>query len=455
MDVSGKYYALKLRRALLRFFGRIVHCRTIRHHRDTRILVVLHLFYMPAWVEIQEYLKNLSPYKYSLIVTCMNGFYDENTLSRIRQFKKDTTIIRCDNVGWDVLPFITALHSVELSDYDIVFKLQSKGTKRLETFLYGQYFRTRDWFLNLFEGCIGPFTVHTTIANLLDTKKKIGLVAAENLIVEDPVHKRHMVEQALTELSLPIPKDYRFVAGTCFAIRANLLKSIKELDIDAEKFNSKGFSFAHRMERILCFPPLWEGLKMKGPTVLAIRRSLWFIRPYAWWWRKYNGARMLKDPRVHIDDAFAFTCIEPRLIKSWDFTDIKVGDIKRKLFPNEDTIVSLGETLPYKYLVTRDPAVYQEYCEYNRTVWNSNDMSQERFDALIHSLETEGENAAKNIVLLEDNLIFDGQHRCCWLLYTKGPDYMINALRIQEYLPTRWSEIINSLQYRIRGYKQF
>ncbi len=455
MDASGKYYAHSFGRALLRFCGRIVHFRLVRRHKDTRILVILHLFYMPSWVEIREYLKNLSPYNYSLIVTCMEGFYEEDTLSQVQQFKKDARIIRCENVGWDVLPFLNTLHSVDLADYDIVFKLQSKGTKRLETFLYGQYFRTRGWFLNLFEGCIGPFTVHTTIASLMDERKRIGLVAARNLIVEDPVHKRHMVEQALTELGLPVPNDYRFIAGTCFAIRAKLLESIQKLDIDAEKFKSTGFSFAHRMERIICFPPLWEGLRMTGPTVLAIRRSCWFIRPYAWWWRKYNGARVLQDPRVHIDDEFAFVCIEPRLIKSWEFVDIRVGDIKRKLFPKENTLVSLAETLPYKYLVTRDPATYRAYCEYNHTVWKSDQMSQERFDALIRSLEKDGDTQEKNIVLLDDNLIFDGQHRCCWLLYAKGADYVINALRIHEYFPSRFSEIINSLQYRFRGYKHF
>lgn len=55
----------------------------------------------------------------------------------------------------------------------------------------------------------------------MDKEMQIGLVAARNLIVEDPVHKRHMVEQTLNELCLPSPKGYRFVSGTCFAIRAN------------------------------------------------------------------------------------------------------------------------------------------------------------------------------------------------------------------------------------------
>lgn len=258
-----------------------------------------------------------------------------------------------------------------------------------------------------------------------------------------------MVEQAVKELGLPFPQDYRFVAGTCFAVRANLMDSIKQLDIDVEKFNSKGFSFAHRMERIICLPPLWAGLILTGPRVLSLRRSFWVFRPYAWWWRKYNGARMLKDPRVHIDDGFAFDCIEPKLIKNWGFVDIKLGEIRRKLYPNDKKTVSLAETLPYKYLVTRDPEIYKEYCEYNLKVWKTDLMSQERFDELICSMEMNGDTKENDIVLEHNNIIFDGQHRCCWLLYKNGPDYQIKSLLVNYYYPDRFSRIINSLQYRI------
>ena len=404
---------------------------------------------MSAWAEIKEYLKNLSPYNYSLVVTCSNDFFDEDTLSQIMTFKQDAKIIRCDNLGWDVLPFLIALRSIDLSDYDIVFKLQSKGTKRQETFLYGQYFRKRSWFLNLFEGCIGPFTVHTAIDNLMDKSRGIGLVAARNLIVEDPIHKRHMVEQTLNELKLPEPIEYRFVAGTCFAVRANLMERIRELDIDVEKFNSKGFSFAHRMERIICFPPLWEGLKMSGPNVLSLRRSSWVFHPSAWRWRRFNGARMLKDPRVKVDDIFAFESIEPRLIRNWEFVNVKVGRIKRKLYPHQNTFVALSETLPYQYLVTRDPKIYKEYCEYNRINWNNEHMSQERFDNLIHSMETAWDAKQNNIVLLDNNVILDGQHRCCWLLYDKGSDYVVNALLIHEYHPTLIVRAIGSIRNRM------
>ena len=447
---GGNYYAHSFIRNIKRRLGQLYYSRLIRRQNGTRILVVLHLFYMDAWKEICEYLKNLSPYNYTLIVTFMDGCYDEETLEAVKAFKPETHFIKHDNIGWDVLPFITALHTVDLSDYDIVFKLQSKGTKRREIFLYGQYFRYRSWFLNLFEGCIGSFTVHAAIRNLLDEKQNIGLIAAKNLIVEDPIHKQHMVEETVKELNLPYPENYKFVAGTCFAIRANLLNYIKKMDFDEDKFRDNGFSFAHRLERIICFPPLWEGMKISGPNVLLLRRSLWVFYPFAWWWRKYNGVRILKDSQVHVDDEYAFNCIEPILIKNWKFLEIKVGDIKRELHPQDKNLIYLSETLPYKYLVTRDPVFYDAYTKYNSEVWKTDIMSKERFDKLISSMDKMGDTQDNNIVVKENNIICDGQHRCCWLLFNKGPEHIVNALCIQRYYPSLpfLIRVFNFLQYR-------
>ena len=429
---GGKYYAHSFRRGIARYLGRVRYHYLIKKHKNTRILVVLHLFYMDAWKEICEYLKNLSPYNYSLVVTCMEGCYDDETLSSILVFKPETLIIKCKNIGWDVLPFLTVLHSVNLSDYDIVFKLQSKGTKRNYIFLYNQYFRKRSWFLNLFEGCLGAFTVHIAIRDLVDKKKNIGLVAAKNLIVEDPIHKQHMVEESLKELGLTSPKPYKFVSGTCFAIRAELLEWIRGVEIDLDKFNSKGFSFAHRMERIICFPPLWEELRMSGPNVMVFRRLLWVFFPRAWFWKKYNGVRMLKDQQVHVDDQFAFDRIEPSLIKDWDFRNITIGEIRRELIPHS-IYIPISETLPYKYIITRDETLYQEYCEYNKKTWGNDQMSKHRFDALIERMEHEGNTNENNIVVFGDNIIWDGQHRCCWLLSKYGEEHIINVLHCNRF----------------------
>jgi len=435
--MQNKYYINSRRRSLKRKLGQILYARLIKQQKNARILVILHLYYMEAWPEICEYLKNLSPYKYSLVVTVMDGHYDEETLMSVRQFKPDVQILYSENLGYDVWPFIQALHTVSLDDYDVVFKLQSKGTKRFQTFLYCQYFRKRMWFLNLFEGCLGAFVVHKAIRDLKDKRKGIGLIAAKNLIVQDPIHKSNMVNETLEELGFSTIKNYFFVAGTCFAVRSSLLKPIQDLEIDPERFKFSGFSFAHRLERIICFPAIWEGLLMTGPRVMCLQRFFWNIHPNAVVRKKYAGIRMLDDKRVHIDDQFAWTVIEPNLIGNWEFVSIPVGSITRQLSQNGD-LVPLSDTLPYKYIESRDPAIYDEYVKYNEKVWGSNLMSRSRVDALIKSLEENGDTHQKNIVVCgSQNIIWDGQHRCCWLLYKNGPQFKVDVLRLYLYCSIR------------------
>jgi len=314
--------------------------------------------------------------------------------------------------------------------------------------MYGQYFRKRDWFLNLFEGCVGPFTVHTAIRDLMDSKKGIGLVAAKNLIVEDPRHKRNMVYETLDELGLQHPSPYRFVAGTCFATRASLLNKIKDLDITKEQFNSKYFSFAHRMERVICFPAIWEGLKMTGPNVMRLKRSLWVFYPFAWQWRKYSGVRMIEDLSLNMDDMFAWIDIEPILVKTWKRDKIPVGQILREI--SRTSLIKLSDTLPYQYLVTRDSDVYEQYQKYNKEVWGNDLMSKDRFDSLIESFESNGDTHEKDIVVDDRNAIMDGQHRSCLLLYKYGPQYMVDVVRCVRYDDPRILKIAYSVKNWIR-----
>lgn len=133
-----------------------LHRSMIEKNKDAKILVILHLFYPMSWIEIKEYLDNLSCYHYELIVTVTNGMIPDAVIAQIRDFKPDVRIIECENKGFDVRPFMMAIQSVDLHKYDVVVKLQSKSTKRRWIFIYNQLFLRRDWFLDLFEGILSP-----------------------------------------------------------------------------------------------------------------------------------------------------------------------------------------------------------------------------------------------------------------------------------------------------------
>ena len=174
---------------MMRVIGRIIFSRSIKQNRDTRILVVCHLFYMDAWPAIKQYLENLSPYNYHLIVTYTTGHFDTAVLKAVREFRKDVHLVEYPNRGYDIGGFMDILTKTNLNDYDIVYKLHSKGVGRDFIFIYDQVFKKADWFLNLFDGILGEFSVHKTISILMH-RPDSGLVASANLIVQDPPHKK-------------------------------------------------------------------------------------------------------------------------------------------------------------------------------------------------------------------------------------------------------------------------
>lgn len=416
-----------IRRFFSRGIGRIVYSGSIRANKNKKILVHLHLFYMHSWPEIKEYLKNLGPYNYDLCVSYSEGMEDERVLEDIRKFKPDVLLFGCANKGFDVGPYLEALNKYDLTKYDIVFKLHSKGTARKKIYIYDHFFKKRDWFLYLFEGVLGSFNVHKTI-KVLSEKNQYGLVAASNLIVNDPPHKVNLLYRWMDELGIEKPKDgYQYIAGTCFAVRADLQNNIKRLNMNLDSFEDSArgkFSLAHGMERVICLDITEQGYKFYGTKVCRLRQA--FADVGIEEYRETSAVRMLYDERFKLDDEFFYRGLEHRRVKSWEIVEMPLNKIKRRWF--DGLLYSLTECAPYRYL-KGDVEGYEEYCEYHQ-INNLPDMTRNRFDTLINSIKENGYNPDNIIVVSKTNILLDGQHRACCLMHLYGEDYKANVLRI-------------------------
>lgn len=119
----------------------------------------------------------------------------------------------------------------------------------------------------------------------------------------------------------------------------------------------------------------------------------------------------------------------------YELVRIKLGDIKREWCDKkEKKIYSLKDVSPYKYLETGDKKIYEQYikkhidldaCSEN-TAWDV-----KRFDDLFKSVKKYGYDPKKCVICVnENNVILDGQHRACCLLYLHGEEYEINVLKI-------------------------
>lgn len=393
----------------------------IARNAGARILVCLHLYYEDAWDLIAEYLANLRPYRnVRYVITCVREMTCGRTLEKIRAFAPDAEIVFTPNRGFDVGPFVETLRTVDLGAYDIVFKLQSKGVRRPEIYIYGQYFRRTDWFFNLFEGVLGGRTVHAAIDRLL--RGEAGLAAAENLIVADPKHKRFFMERFCAARGLPFHADYRFVAGTCFAIRAAALKPLQDLGLGIADFTPARpgeFSLAHAIERWMCFAADGAafGTPVERPTyprVTAARRAT-------------DAVRMLDDPRFDMDYDFFYRVLEMRPVYAYEVVRVRLGDITRHWY--DGRLYPLAECAPYRWLCG-DMSAYDDYCRINRAV-SGFEMSPARFARLVEDLK-EFDPRRMPVVRGTKNIIQDGQHRCCILLKRYGPDHAIDVVRIRE-----------------------
>lgn len=386
--------------------------------RGVRILVCLHFFYPDLWPVVKAYLANLTPYRWDLVLTYPEGLIPPEALEEVRKFKPDATLLACRNAGFDIGPFVESLNRLDLSDYDVVFKLQTKGCRRESIFVYDQVFKRSDWFLNLYEGVLGGQTVHETIRALV--AGECDLAAAENLLVRDPLHKRHFVRRFCTERKLPYVEDYRFVAGTCFAARPAALAPLKALKLTLGDFDDTArgnFSLAHALERWMCFSAAgrMRGVPVKHPTYDAEAAKA----------RTVSALRLLDDPRFELDDEYVYRAMEFAVIRQYEVAEVRLGDIRRVWF--DLRAYRLDECSPYRYL-NGDKETYERYCRENSRR-SRFQMSCERFDALRASM-SEFDDRHLPLVFGPNNIILDGQHRCCILLKKFGPDHRIRVIRV-------------------------
>lgn len=424
--VKQDYRANSFFRKLLRKREFVKNKVLIEKNSDVKILVILHLFYPKSWREICEYLDNLSCYNFDLIVTVTEGMVDDDILEQIRNFKSDSTIIKCENKGFDLRPFLIALDSVDLDKYDVVIKLQSKSTKRAWLYIYDQLFMRRDWFLDLFDGVLSPKVVHRNI-DLLMNDDSVGLIAADNLIVNDPLHKTKMVHRIAEAKNLYVSDNYKFVAGTCFAMKAKCLENIKNFswsDSDFETVpNTRGMSFAHFFERYICtqVENVWN-MKMVGARVRLFRHAILSIPNKILY--RYSSNRLF-EKNIQFDPEFFYWMLDNKLIK-WKYDNVPFkkiiyssGNIRRPFIENE----------PYQYL-KGNIDVYKEYCDYH--VKNGLPvMSIERFESLKKSIDENGYDEQHVIIVNNNNELMDGQHRAACLCYNLGEDASIRVLKIK------------------------
>ncbi len=135
---------------------------------------------------------------------------------------------------------------------------------------------------------------------------------------------------------------------------------------------------------------------------------------------KNCGISLPFEANVIIDDAEIVRISLKELRREWD-----------------GKIYKLEECLPFKYLQTKDKSIYANYIQKHIDLGifpADADKSTTRFDALAESIERNGYNPSKCVIVLRrDNVLLDGQHRASILLHKYGGDYKVTAIREKQF----------------------
>jgi len=161
------------------------------------------------------------------------------------------------------------------------------------------------------------------------------------------------------------------------------------------------------------------GIKFKRRSYTYMIRAIYKWQQYQWLCESLKSRNIALPPLETIS-----------VFDDYEITNVALKDIRRKW---RGKLYSLDEVSPYKYLQTRDKRIYADYIQKHIDLGMSSpdaDKSPTRFEALEQSINKNGYDPSKCVIVLDkNNNIIDGQHRSCILYYKYGGDFTVKVVR--------------------------
>lgn len=254
------------------------HSESIESADLPKVLVHLHCYYsdqLPKLTHLLKRLKKLADLHLVVTLSKSSKNQDKSRNTILSAFPS-ATIMTVDNLGYDVGPFIEAVNSVNLGNYDYVLKIHTKGRgKGLTAHLNNDIMVNDDVWVDMLLGALieSPKRFQTALDAFSD--ESVGMVGAETCVMNDRVIRRKhyllRTNDELAKMGLNPIDEVSFVAGTMFMARAHLFNALKVYSIkDFGKPLPRMYDYtlAHTFERVLGGIVLAHGLQIRGlPTV--------------------------------------------------------------------------------------------------------------------------------------------------------------------------------------------
>lgn len=159
-----------------------------------------------------------------------------------------------------------------------------------------------------------------------------------------------------------------------------------------------------------------------------------------------------KDERFFVDDRNIDRLTKEPILR-YSVKQKKIGMLLRNR-ARTGKIVTLDKTRVYAYLTGTEKGE-KEYDEYI-DICNVKFRSKAAYNSLIDEMSHTPYDIKKGaIVINQDDLIYDGQHRSCYLLYKYGPNYKVEVLQLFYHTGRGVGRVILKLQLYIAKMRAF
>ena len=253
------------------------------------ILVIVHVYYMNLWNELKGYLKSIKC-PYDLYVT--TSVDDTELKNDILNFNQDAHVVLCENLGYDIWPFVHVINGIDLDKYSYIIKLHTKRDIKIGDTEFRELdgAKWRDALLSFLKS---PATFQKYL-DAFELNPHIGIQNNCKVIVKhdfyDKIARRN-TKKWILEHGLPNIK-FSFVGGTMFIARASIFKDLQLLNIASSNFEKTSEKhngqFAHIVERLFGYLAyknnfivsdgnLTEAQNLRYQRIVCLKRILRFF----------------------------------------------------------------------------------------------------------------------------------------------------------------------------------
>ncbi|TDQ92452.1 methyltransferase family protein [Paraburkholderia silvatlantica] len=236
--------------------------------RSGPIAVVVHLYYEDLWPEIRAALGAIEE-SFDLFVS-VQSTASERIVNDIKSFYPLAKVMRFENRGRDVLPFVALINSGVLFNYELVCKVHTKRSLHRDD--------GDQWRNSLLAGILGSNAQVERIARAFDTDPDVGIVVAHGQIyggrAEHWVDNRSRVIELGGRIGLnEVAPGTTFPGGSMFWIRPFLLRSIAGLALTADDFEPEPLGIdgttGHAVERLIGLVCRDAGMRIEEASSLG------------------------------------------------------------------------------------------------------------------------------------------------------------------------------------------